>query len=87
MKGRNWRSLVSLRSFDNRAGDRLQEQLAIQDSKFIDLFGGNLIVDVALIGLDAFLREGATMGVMLQAQQSAGARHPSAACRPSKTVR
>jgi hypothetical protein len=67
-EGADLARLISLRSFDQRISNRLQNQLAIQDSKFVDLVGGNLISDVAVMGLDTFLREGASVGVVLQAK-------------------
>jgi hypothetical protein len=67
-EGSDLSRLITLRSFDQRISNRLQEQLSIQDSKIVDLVGGNLISDVALMGLDTFLREGASVGVVLQAR-------------------
>ena len=67
-EGADLARLINLRSFDKGLFTRLQTQLAIQNSKLTDLFGGRLIDDVALIGLDAFVREGASMGVVLQAK-------------------
>ena len=67
-EGADLSRLITLRSFDQRISDRLQRQLSLQDSKIVDLVGGNLISDVALMGLDTFLREGASVGVVLQAK-------------------
>ena len=67
-EGADLARLINLRSFDKGLFTRLQTQLGIQNSKLTDLFGGHLIDDVALIGLDAFVREGASMGVVLQAK-------------------
>ena len=67
-EGADLARLINLRSFDKGLFTRLQTQLGIQNSKLTDLFGGRLIDDVALIGLDAFVREGASMGVVLQAK-------------------
>ena len=63
--GEDLSQLLALRGFDARLDARLQEQIGIVDSQVIDLLGGNLIQDVALIGFDTFLREGAAMGIVL----------------------
>jgi len=64
--GEDLSRLVALRGYDARLDDRMQEQIGIVDSQVTDLLGGNLIADVALIGFDTFLREGAAMGIVLQ---------------------
>lgn len=64
--GEDLSRLIALRGYDARLDDRMQSQIGIVDSKINDLLGGNLVNDVALIGFDTFLREGAGMGVVLE---------------------
>jgi hypothetical protein len=46
------------------------EQLAIESTEFDELFGGNLIGDVALIGKDTFVNDGAAIGVLLYSKNT-----------------
>lgn len=62
--------MITLRGFDDRAGDRMQRQLALESSPLADLLGPAVIADVALIGRDLFLREGAAVGMLFQARNA-----------------
>lgn len=62
--------MITLRGFDDRAGDRMQRQLALEASPLADLLGPAVIADVALIGRDLFLREGAAVGMLFQARNA-----------------
>ncbi|MCU0978227.1 MAG: hypothetical protein MUF25_03560 [Pirellulaceae bacterium] len=62
--------MVTLRGFDDRAGDRMQRQLALETSPLADLLGPAVIADVALIGCDLLLREGAAVGMLFQARNA-----------------
>jgi len=62
--------MIMLRGFKSEIQTKFQDQLAIQSSEFDNLFGGNLIADVALIGTDTYLDSGASIGVMFHAHNS-----------------
>ena len=62
--------MLTLRGFDDRAGERMQRQLALESSPLGDLLGPAVIADVALIGRDLFLREGAAVGMLFQARNA-----------------
>ncbi len=62
--------MITLRGFDDRAGDRMQRQLVLESSPLADLLGPAVIADVALIGRDLFLREGAAVGMLFQARNA-----------------
>ncbi|MEM7454671.1 MAG: hypothetical protein AAF456_10005, partial [Planctomycetota bacterium] len=62
--------MVSLRGFQNRIQSKFLNQLAIESTEFDQLFGGNLIDDVAVIGTDLYTSEGAAIGVMLHSTNS-----------------
>jgi hypothetical protein len=53
-------------SHDNR--ERLQQQLAIRESQVARVMGPTVINDVAIIGLDAYMRDGAAMGILFHAK-------------------
>ena len=63
--------MIMLRGFKSEIQTKFQDQLAIQSSEFDNLFGGNLIADVALIGTDTYLDAGASIGVMFHAHNTA----------------
>jgi hypothetical protein len=56
-------------SHDNR--ERLQQQLALRESQIARVMGPSVINDVAVIGLDAYMRDGASMGILFHAKNIA----------------
>ena len=54
---------------DNR--ERLQRQLGLRESQVARVMGPTVIRDVAIIGLDAYMRDGASMGILFQANNGA----------------
>lgn len=62
--------MITLRGFDDQAGERMQRQLVLESSPLADLLGPAVIADVALIGRDLFLREGAAVGMLFQARNA-----------------
>lgn len=63
--------MIQLRGFKQQIQNKFLDQLAIESTELDQLFGGNLIDDVAVIGMDAYIDEGAAIGVLLHASQSA----------------
>ncbi len=71
----NWggdlRNMVSRRGVDYRLNARVERQLSLKQSALSKLLGPTVIADMALIGDDPFLREGAAIGMLFQAQVNA----------------
>ena len=85
--------MIFLRGFKSEIQSKFEEQLAIESNEFDNLFGGNLIADVALIGTDIYLDAGASVGVMFHAHNTkilknnlTGKRKGFANARKSKNV-
>ncbi len=62
--------MVTLRGHDAQLNQRVQNQLALKESSLAELFGGQIISDVALIGRDIYLREGAAIGILFEARNA-----------------
>ena len=60
--------MVTLRGHAAGRNERFQRQLAIKESALAEILGGQVISDVALIGRDLFLDEGAAMGILFEAR-------------------
>ncbi len=60
--------MISLRGQDAHLMERMNSQLVIQQTKLAEMLGGTVIEDVAFIGRDLFMREGAAIGVVLHAK-------------------
>jgi hypothetical protein len=58
------------RSIDRQTSERFQQQIAVGESKLARVMGPAVIEDVAIIGLDAYLRDGAAMGILFQAKNN-----------------
>jgi hypothetical protein len=71
---RKWQNdlgnMVVLRSISRATRDRLQTQLAIGESEVARVMGPRVIKDVAFIGIDYYLRDGAAFGILFQANSS-----------------
>jgi len=62
--------MIQSRGFRYKIQSKFLDQLALENSEFDDLFGGRLIDDVAVIGMDAYFNTGSAVGVMLHAKSS-----------------
>lgn len=62
--------MITLRGYDAQPTQRMQQQLALQLSALAEVMGPAVIADVALIGRDLYLREGAALGVLFQARNA-----------------
>jgi hypothetical protein len=71
---RHWKNdlgnMIVLRSINRETRDRLQSQLAIGESELARVMGPQVIHDVAFIGFDNYLRDGASFGILFQANNS-----------------
>lgn len=63
--------MFQMRGFKYKIQSKFLKQLAIESTEFDELFGGNLISDVALIGKDTFVNDGAAIGVLLYSKNTA----------------
>jgi hypothetical protein len=68
--GMIFRSTLSSRSADYGMAKRIERQLALRETALSRYFGSTVVKDVAIIGTDTFLREGACIGVLFQARQN-----------------
>lgn len=68
--GTRIRDLGSVRAVDYHIPKRLQRQLGVKETTLGRLFGATVIEDVAIIGTDTFVREGAAIGILFQAKNT-----------------
>jgi hypothetical protein len=66
--GGDLRNLISLRGVDYGLNSRLERQLSLRENALSKLMGPTVIADMAIIGDDPFLREGAAIGMLFQAR-------------------
>lgn len=62
--------LVQLRGYKTTGSDRMLDQLALEPSKWDDLFGGTVIEDLAVIGTDTYVADGASIGILFQSKSA-----------------
>ncbi len=62
--------MIQLRGYKSRIQSKFLNQLAIQSSEFDKLFGGRLIKDVGVVGMDTYFDNGAAIGILLNASDS-----------------
>ncbi len=72
--GGNLGELVSQRGLDQGIRRRLEQQLALSQESAADLFANGNIAEFALIGSDTFYHEGAAIGVVFRANDTAALR-------------
>lgn len=63
-------SMVTMRSYVAPMNKRIQQQLGLQQNELAKILGPNVINDVALIGQDLYLVDGAAMGILFEAKAS-----------------
>ena len=62
--------MITLRSYWVPVNQRVQNQLALQQNALAKLLGDKLISDVALIGRDTYMNEGAAIGILFEAKDN-----------------
>ncbi|PQO44315.1 hypothetical protein [Blastopirellula marina] len=60
--------MISNRGVKIGLNEVVQKQLALKQSELAELFGDTVVADVAMIGRDAYTREGAAIGMLFQAK-------------------
>lgn len=68
--GGELRDVISARGLDFGINERLQRQLGLRESALAEMLGPKVIADVALIGTDTFVREGAAIGTLFHAKSN-----------------
>jgi hypothetical protein len=63
----NLGQMVTLRGHNARLDEKTQAQLGLRQTAAGELFGGQVIEDVALVGRDLYVREGAALGILFLA--------------------
>ena len=72
--GGDVRNLTSERAVDYQLNQKLERQLALHETALAKLLGERVIQDVAVIGTDTFMREGAAMGILFHARDTISLR-------------
>ncbi|MGC4005439.1 MAG: hypothetical protein QM811_20885 [Pirellulales bacterium] len=68
--GGDLRNLISFRGVDYGINAKTQTQLAVKQGPLAKLLGPTVIADVAMVGMDTFMREGASFGILFQARNN-----------------
>lgn len=68
--GGDLRNLIAFRGVDYEINSCQQRQLGLKQSALGRVLGPTVIADVAMIGMDTFMREGAAMGMLFQAKSN-----------------
>jgi len=68
--GGDLRNMVNLRGVDHRINEKIQRQIALKETALAKVLGPTVIADVAMIGNDFFLKEGASFGMLFQARNN-----------------
>ena len=68
--GGDFQNLVASRGLDRGTRRRFETQLVMQTTAIARLLGDTVIADVAIVGADMFLQEGAAYGLVFQARNN-----------------
>ena len=60
--------MISLRGHDAKLSEKSQTQLGMKESLLSKILGSQVISDIAIIGRDTYLQEGAAIGVIFEAK-------------------
>ncbi|MEX2169233.1 MAG: hypothetical protein WD851_07975 [Pirellulales bacterium] len=63
-------NMVMLRSIRRGGDDKMEQMLALRQSALARVLGPRVISDVAIIGLDPYVRDGAAAGILFEARSS-----------------
>jgi hypothetical protein len=63
-------NMIVRRAVDRAASDRIEQQLSLKESALAKILGPQVIADVAVIGLDPYLNQGAAVGILFHAKAS-----------------
>jgi len=69
--GGSFRDLIGRTNINHRIRERLECQLALRETELARTFGDVLVKDLAVIGLDTFIREGTGIGLLIESERGA----------------
>ncbi len=72
--GGKMRHIAAVRGLDYGVSQRIERQLALRETMLARMLGDTVISDVAIVGTDTFLREGAAVGVLFQVRSDSAIR-------------
>ncbi|HYO25578.1 MAG TPA: hypothetical protein VEQ85_11600 [Lacipirellulaceae bacterium] len=61
-------NMIVRRGIDPAAAQRIEQQLSLRESALSKIVGPQVIADVAIIGLDPYINQGAAIGMLFQAR-------------------
>ncbi|HEX5470666.1 MAG TPA: hypothetical protein VFW73_02210 [Lacipirellulaceae bacterium] len=71
---RHWQgdlaNMLVNKSVDHNNSERFQQQIAVGETKIARVMGPTVVHDVAIIGLDPYMRDGAAMGILFHANNN-----------------
>ncbi len=71
---RHWQgdlaNMLVNQSVDHNNNERFQQQIAVGETKIARVMGPTVVHDVAIIGLDHYMRDGAAMGILFHANNN-----------------
>ena len=67
-RGADFKQLLAPITSNGRQAERVQNQLGIKELPYAEMFGDRVIEDIAIIGKDLFLEDGAAIGVVFQSK-------------------
>ena len=62
--------MITLRGHDALISTKMQLQLGLRETALSKLLGGQVISDMAVVGKDLYMREGAAIGVLFEAKNA-----------------
>jgi hypothetical protein len=66
--GGDLQNLVAMRGLNDRRSQRIQNQLVLEQTELSRMLGGTVISDVAMVGTDLLLQDGAAIGFLFEAR-------------------
>ena len=66
--GGDLQNLVAMRGLNDQKNQRIQNQLVLEQTQLSRMLGGTVISDVAMVGSDLFMQDGAAIGFLFEAR-------------------
>ncbi len=63
--------MISVRGHESAGAQQIQRQLAVKKTKVSDIFGPSVVAEIAIIGRDLYMRDGAAFGILFRAKSNA----------------
>ncbi|HMP71129.1 MAG TPA: hypothetical protein PKA76_17405, partial [Pirellulaceae bacterium] len=67
-RGNDLARVISMRGYQPASDTKIFDQLVLESSQLDEMFGGQLVADVAIIGRDFYVQEGPAIGVLFQSK-------------------